>query len=130
MDLQTRNAAKAWVAAFFAMFLVSGVSKLLPTDAEHKRLLKKFPFLSEGTSKLIVFAVGLFEVIASVIVVSYFYEPGCVDKATYHFTLQALMLFVVLVTLIFYTRPFKRLPFLANLTTLSGIALLSILSRS
>ena len=104
------------------MFIVSGLSKVFTLgNSEAKRLSKKLMNINKTFSQLIVFGAGLWELIASAIILY-----GIWNFNTSYLETGSLMLifFTIFATLIFYVKPFKYLPFLSNLTTTSALFLL------
>ena len=104
------------------MFIVSGLSKVLTLgNSEAKRLSKKLMNINKRFSQLIVFSAGLWELLASIIILY-----GIWNFNTNYLVIGSLMLilFTIMATLIFYVFPFKHLPFLSNLTTMCALFLL------
>lgn len=104
------------------MFIVSGFTKVITLgNSESKRLSKKLINLNNNLSQLIVFSAGLWELLASAIILY-----GIWNFNTNYLQIGSLMLvlFTIMATLIFYVFPFKHLPFLSNLTTTCALFLL------
>ena len=104
------------------MFIVSGLSKVFTLgNSEAKRLSKKLMNLNERFSQLIVFGAGIWELLASAVVLY-----GIWNFNTHYLQIGSLMLvlFTIMATIIFYVFPFKHLPFLSNLTTTCALFLL------
>ena len=116
------NSVKIASSLLILMFIVSGTRKVFSFgSSEGKRLLKKLPFLNISLSTVIVFCAGLWELVASAIVLRGIWN----DENKYlQFGSCMLVIFTVLATLIFYCFPFKYLPFLSNLTTTCALFLL------
>lgn len=104
------------------MFIVSGLTKFFTLGkSESKRLSKKLFNLNKTFSQFIVFGAGVWELIASIIIL---YGIWYSDKLFLQLGSLMLIIFTILATLIFYSFPFKHLPVLSNLTTLCGLLLL------
>ena len=118
--------------AIVLMFLISGVLKIIPnplrtfdinrtTKAFSRFYLPKNPLLIS----LIVLAVGIYEVVASGIII---YDVNLDEKHKYRLSslskmaVLSLMIFTMLTTVMFYLIPFKMRPFLSNLSTLAGLS--------
>ena len=112
------------------MFLVSGVDKVLTLGArDTPRFVKRLPMLPSNLAQMIVFAAGIFELIASGMILY-----GTYNKDSNIATIGSYMLigFTILATLIFYTFPIEGLfkaghqkyAFLGNLTTIAGLYLM------
>lgn len=112
------------IASFFLilMFIVSGLTKIFSLGkSESKRLSKKLFNLNINYSELLVFLAGCYEIVSCICIL---YGIWFNKKLFLNFGSLLLILFTIVVTLIFYTNPFKYLPFLSNLTTLSALFLL------
>lgn len=112
------------------MFLVSGIDKVLTLGArDTPRFIKRLPMLSSNLAQMIVFAAGIFELIASGMILYGAYKKDN-DMAT--IGSYMLICFTILATLIFYTCPIEGLfkaghqkyAFLGNLTTIAGLYLM------
>ena len=104
------------------MFIVSGLTKFFTLGkSESKRLSKKLFNLDKTFSQFIVFGAGLWELIASIIIL---YGIWYSNKSFLHYGSLMLIIFTIIATVIFYTKPFKYLPFLSNLTTTCALFLL------
>lgn len=117
------HSVKITSSLLILMFIISGISKITSFGAnESKRLSKKIniPFL-KNYSQIIVFLAGIWEFISSVILLVGIWN---FDKTLIHFGSLSLIIFTIMATLIFYTVPFKHLPFLSNLTTICALLLL------
>ena len=118
-----RNQLNFAVVLFILVFIISGGNKVLnykTSASEALRFSKKTGF-SVNSSEYIVFMAGLFELIASGLII---YATYADDKKYLEMGVKGLMLFTVLATLIFYTRPLKYKPFLSNLSILTGLYLI------
>ena len=104
------------------MFIVSGLTKFFTLGkSESKRLSKKLLNLNKTFSQYIVFGAGLWELIASIIIL---YGIWYSNKLFLHYGSLMLIIFTIIATVIFYIKPFKYLPFLSNLTTTCSLLLL------
>ena len=104
------------------MFIVSGLTKFFTLGkSESKRLSKKLFNLNKTFSQFIVFTAGLWELVASIIIL---YGIWYSNKLFLHYGSLMLIIFTIIATVIFYIKPFKYLPFLSNLTTTCALLLL------
>ena len=94
-----------------AMFLYSGVGKVLKPDPDTLRLNKK---LGLNLDKFIMVAIGVFEIVASILAFQ-----GQTQST------NLLAVFTVLATLVFYSAPLKPIQLLSNAATLGGLLLLT-----
>ena len=112
------------------MFLVSGVDKVLTLGArDTPRFVKRLPMIPSNLAQMIVFAAGLYELLASGMILygAYFKDANIASIGSY-----MLIFFTGLATLIFYTFPIEGLfkaghqkyAFLGNLTTMAGLYLM------
>lgn len=108
-----------------AMFVVSGVHKVLTHGvSEAERFAKKTGFKLATSSKIVLFA-GIWELVGAALVLhGVWFAEG--KRALHHVRLGTTLLaiFTILATLIFYVRPFRYQPLLSNLTALAGLLLL------
>ena len=103
------------------MFIISGISKITSFGAnESKRLSKKIN-IPKNYSQSIVFLAGIWELISSIILLIGIWN---FNKTLIHYGSLSLIMFTIIATFIFYTVPFKHLPFLSNLTTICALLLL------
>jgi len=87
------------------MFIVSGLSKVFTLgNSEAKRLSKKLMNLNERFSQLIVFGAGIWELLASAVVLY-----GIWNFNTHYLQIGSLMLvlFTIMATIIFYVFPYS-----------------------
>ena len=104
------------------MFIVSGLNKVITLGkSEAKRFSKKMNNLDKSLSQFIVFGAGVWELVASAIIL---YGIWNLNNIFLHYGSLMLIIFTIMATLIFYVFPFKYLPFLSNLTTLCALFLL------
>ena len=110
------------VVIFVLMFIISGSSKLLNFNtpaSEGARLAKAINFSLASSENLVLLA-GIFELVMSgMIIYGVYREKRYLKPGVY-----GLMAFTALVTLIFYSSPFKYKPFLSNLSVLTGLYLM------
>ena len=104
------------------MFIVSGINKVTTLGRnESERFSKKMNNLDKSLSQFIVFGAGIWELIASTIILVGIWN---FNNKFLHYGSLMLIIFTIMATLIFYVFPFKYLPFLSNLTTLCALFLL------
>merc|ERR1711869_117408 len=104
------------------MGIVSGLNKVITLGkSEAKRFSKKMNNLDKSLSQFIVFGAGVWELVASAIIL---YGIWNLNNIFLNYGSLMLMIFTIMSTLIFYVFPFKYLPFLSNLTTLCALFLL------
>lgn len=110
------------VVLFVLTFIVSGCSKLLrfnTTISEGPRLSRAIGVSFANGERLVLLA-GLFElVMAAMIIYGVYHEKRYLKPGIY-----GLMAFTAIVTLVFYSNPFKYKPFLSNLSVLTGLYLM------
>lgn len=105
------------------MFIVSGILKVIEPFTrpfpigvtDYGRISKKFG-ISKSLDFSLVFLAGVVELLAA-----YFILEG---KQNVHLGVAILMTFTTLVTIVFYTFPFKFKPFLSNLSVIAALWLL------
>ena len=111
------------IAIFFLvlMFMVSGYNKTISMGESEMSRFSLKTGLSLTISKYIVLAAGIYELIASGLVLygTFNRDPALAIIGTY-----MLILFTFLATLIFYSNPLKYKPFLSNLSVMAGLYLL------
>jgi len=103
------------------MFIISGTNKTMSLGTSEMSRFTLKTGLSMDVSQMIVFAAGLYELIASMLVLY-----GTFNKDSFIASIGSymLILFTILATLIFYTMPFKYKPFLSNLSVIAGLYLM------
>lgn len=112
---------KIAIVLFTVMFIVSGTYKTFTLgNSESKRFSNKVG-TPENLSKIIVFLAGLFELIASALII---YGIFTNNDFIAEIGVYGLIIFTVLATLIFYVSPFKYQPFLSNLSVIMGLYLI------
>ena len=117
MELITKTS----IVFIILMFIISGTNKVVSLGtSEMSRFVLKTG-LSTDVSQMIVFAAGLYELIASILVLY-----GTFNKDSFIASIGGymLILFTILATLIFYATPFKYKPFLSNLSVVAGLYLM------
>jgi hypothetical protein len=119
------------IIALAAMFLYSGVDKLLNFDSKVNTLQAKLPNLSTEITKTGLGLVTVLEILVPIILIIVFLQiffSGNVSPlllSLTNFLLIALLIFVVVVTLIYHPPSRnKMIPFLSNTCTFGGILLL------
>lgn len=103
------------------MFIISGTNKTMSLGTSEMTRFALKTGLTMEVSQMIVFVAGLYELIASILVL---YGTFNKDSFTASIGSYMLILFTILATLIFYTMPFKYKPFLSNLSVIAGLYLM------
>lgn len=107
------------------MYIWSGVSKILSMgQQEAGRLAGKLPMVPKNLIPLIILAAGIWELVAASSAIYASFEPKKYQLLG-SISTMSLTVFTILASLIFYTFPFKTIPFLANLTAIGGLLTLS-----
>lgn len=103
------------------MFIVSGYYKTVSLGTSEMTRFSIKTGLSLNWSQYIVLAAGIFELVASGLVLygTFMSDPTIAVIGTY-----MLILFTFLATIIFYSNPLKYKPFLSNLSVMAGLYLL------
>ena len=103
------------------MFIISGLDKILSLGTSEMSSFAIKTGLPSDISQIVVLAAGIYELIAS----------GMVLYGTFNKNLELasigsymLILFTILATLVFYTMPIKYKPFLSNLSVIAGLYLM------
>jgi hypothetical protein len=113
-------------SALVAMFVISGTTKVMTLGASEadrfaeKTGLKKY-------AQLVVFLAGVIELYGAFIILQGVWQNNVSRKESskkVHHGSNVLVAFTVAATLIFYVKPFKYKPTLANMTTIAGLLLL------
>lgn len=114
----------AYISMFFTMFVYSGLSKM-------KNFQKKVSVL-ESKTKLPHFinmvgmlAVMILEVFGSIIVILYFFKNKNISSTLTKHIIHLFIAFLIVVTLLYHPPWDKKIPFLSNLTTLSGLLIIN-----
>ena len=119
---------------FFVMFVYSGISKIPTFDEKVKTLDSKLDnTVSESLLKLGMFCVIVLEIVGPIIIVRRLIEGKNSSRRLIilsNFTFFCFILFLMVVTVLYHPLSFdKPIPFLSNLTTLSGIVLMFVISN-
>lgn len=103
------------------MFIISGSNKLITFGKSEMSRFSIKTGLSLTLSQYIVLAAGIYELVASGLVLY-----GTFNKDAYIASIGTYMLifFTFLATLIFYSAPLKYKPFLSNLSVMAGLYLM------
>lgn len=103
------------------MFIISGLDKILSLGTSEMSRFAIKTGLPIDISQIVVLATGIYELIAS----------GMVLYGTFNKDLKLasagsymLILFTILATLVFYTMPINYKPFLSNLSVIAGLYLM------
>ncbi len=120
------NLCTAGSILLVSMFLYSGSKKVLKLGNTEVDKLTAFKIPAKAAQALIL-AAGVFEVIASFIVIAHVTNLMKVSRKVFDLTLWSLVAFTVLVTLLFKFHPkFRPLAVSANIAVVGG--LLAVLS--
>lgn len=103
------------------MFIISGFDKTVSLGTSEMSRFSIKTGLPNDISQIIVLSVGIYELLASGMVLygTFNNDPMIASIGTY-----MLILFTLLATLIFYTIPLKYKPFLSNLSVVAGLYLM------
>ena len=108
---------------FYTMFIYSGFSKI-------KNFQKKVSVLESKTklphfiNMLGMLCVMILEVFGSIIIILYFSKNNHITKTLTKNTNILFILFLIVVTMLYHPPWDKKIPFLSNLTTLSGLLII------
>lgn len=103
------------------MFIISGFNKTITMGASEMSRFSLKTGLSSTMSQYIVLAAGIYELVASGLVL---YGTFSGDAYIASIGTYMLILFTILATLIFYSNPLKYKPFLSNLSVIAGLYLM------
>ena len=103
------------------MFIISGLDKILSLGASEMSRFAIKTGLPIDISQIVVLATGIYELIASGMVL---YGTFNKDLKLASVGSYMLILFTILATLVFYTMPIKYKPFLSNLSVIAGLYLM------
>ena len=103
------------------MFIISGFDKTVSLGTSEMSRFSIKTGLPNDISQIIVLSAGIYELLASGMVIygTFNNYPMIAAIGTY-----MLILFTLLATLIFYTTPLKYKPFLSNLSVMAGLYLM------
>lgn len=115
-----------WAATFLVMmYVISGARKVCSLGASEAARFAARTGLRATVSQAVVLAAGAWELVGAFLVLyGVWMQTGGAALRSVQRGTTLLAVFTVLATVIFYMRPFRYQPFLANLTALSGLALL------
>jgi len=117
------NILSTYIVLFFIMFIYSGFSKI-------KNFQKKVSILQSKThlphiiNVLGMFGVMTLEVFGSLIMIAHFYNPKLLPNELTKLVNILFILFLIVVTILYHPPWDKKIPFLSNLTTLSGLLII------
>lgn len=120
------NYISIYIACFFTMFIYSGFSKI-------KNFQKKVSILESKTNlphfinMFGMLLVMTLEVFGSIIMVLYFSNNKNISPQLTKLICRSFIVFIIVVTLLYHPPWGKRIPFLSNLTTLSGLLIINSL---
>lgn len=103
------------------MFIISGFNKTISLGTSEMSRFSMKTGLPNDLSQIIVLAAGMYELIASGLVL---YGTFNNDVLTASIGSYMLIIFTILATLIFYAMPLKYKPFLSNLSVIAGLYLM------
>ena len=113
-------------SALVAMFVISGITKVMALGAsEADRFAEKTGF--KKYAQYVVFLAGVIELYRAFMILQGVWQDNVSRNASLkreHPGSNVLVIFTVAATLIFYLKPFKYKPTLANMTTIAGLLLL------
>ncbi len=117
MDIYTQTS----IFLITLMFIISGFNKVLTFGESEMLRLSNKTGLSLTIAKYVVLFAGLYELIASGMILygSYFNNVNIATSGTI-----GLIIFTFLATLIFYTFPLKYKPLMSNLSIMAGLYLM------
>ena len=103
------------------MFIISGFDKTMSLGTSEMSRFAIKTGLPSDISQIIVLAVGIYELVASAMILY-----GTFNKNLELASIGSymLILFTILATIVFYTMPFKYKPFLSNLSVIAGLYLM------
>lgn len=113
---------KIAVILYFIMYVYSGIMKIVKYNQKVETLTKKTG-LPYPINDLGMIGVILLEIFGSLIVVYHFWG-GKINKKIVEYVLYSFMLFIIVVTPLYHPLTKKIIPFLANITTFSGLLLI------
>ena len=117
-----------YVAMFFTMFIYSGFSKI-------KNFQKKVSVLESKTklphfiNMLGMLGVMILEVFGSIIMILYFSDNRNISTQLTQLICNLFIAFLIIVTILYHPPWDKKIPFLSNLTTLSGLFIIKTLIK-
>lgn len=117
-----------YVAMFFTMFIYSGFSKI-------KNFQKKVSVLETKTklphfiNMLGMLGVMILEVFGSIIMILYFSDNRNISTQLTQLICNLFIVFLIVVTILYHPPWDKKIPFLSNLTTLSGLLIIKTLIK-
>ena len=115
-----------YVTMFFVMFIYSGFSKM---NNFHKKVdtLQSKTRLPHFINVLGMLGVMLLEVVGSVAMIVHFFKNKALPVSLIKLISKLFILFLIVVTWLYHPPWDKKIPFLSNLTTLSGLFIIDSL---
>ena len=115
-----------YITMFFVMFIYSGFSKM---NNFHKKVdtLQSKTRLPHFINVLGMLGVMLLEVVGSVAMIVYFFKNKALPVSLIKLISKLFILFLIVVTWLYHPPWDKKIPFLSNLTTLSGLFIIDSL---
>ena len=112
---------------FFAMFIYSGVNKIMKFDKKVVTLKDKSK-VSDGLAKFGLILVIILEIVGSLYIIFYIlFFKDRQSNILYYLALTVLfcfLLFMIVVTFLYHPPSDKIIPFLSNVTTFGGFLLI------
>jgi len=112
---------------FFAMFIYSGVNKIMKFDQKVVTLKDKSK-VSDGLAKFGLILVIILEIVGSLYIIFYIlFFKDRQSTILYYLALTVLfcfLLFMIVVTFLYHPPSDKIIPFLSNVTTFGGFLLI------
>ncbi len=110
-------------SALVAMFVISGMTKVVTLGAsEADRFSEKTGF--RKYAQHIVFLAGVIELYGAFMILRGVWHDDKLSLKRVHHGSNILVAFTIAATTVFYLRPFRYKPTLANMTTIAGLLLL------
>ena len=110
------------ITLLLLMFIILCGDKIFTFGKSEAEELANKLHIKLGTSQLCILFAGILQFIFCAILL---YGIWSLNSYSIHFGTISLTILSIIVTLIFYTFPFKKLPFLCNLVNLCNLILLS-----
>ena len=111
---------KLAIILFFAMFIYSGINKILNFKTKTETLSKKTG-LPYPMNELGMCGVILLEIFGSLLVIYHFWGGKIIPIEYVKYTCMLFIAFLIVVTLLYHPPWDKIIPFLSNVTTTGGL---------
>ena len=110
-------------SALVSMFVISGITKVVTLGAsEADRFAEKTGF--RKYAQHVVFLAGVIELYGAFMILRGVWQDNNLSLKRVHHGSNVLVAFTIAATVVFYVKPFKYKPTLANMTTIAGLLLL------